>query len=360
MAASVTSSMWGQFDMMTKECEGNGCDDYSCQGTNDGCVEDCVQTSTCGSADNFCDGCNSILFIGDEGFLVCSNSSCGIIYKDKLDQGAEWRYYGGNDTNASDPTRCGMPINPLLQESSFGCTVLTCNRSSYEMQKVRRYATWTSMPYKEKAHFNEFQRIKTLASNAGIPKVIIDDALIYHKKFSEQKTFRALNRDGIIAASIYISARINKFPRTAKEIAVMFHLDVTSATKGCKNAVTILTELEKDVGQDDKTKLCQPKPSAFIERYCTKIHMPTDLTKLCSFIAHQVEKQRAIRENTPHSIAAGIVFFVAKLVGMSVTKKDVKLISDISEVTINKCYKKIESIKESLVPPSILARFHKE
>ena len=39
------------------------------------------------------------------------------------------------------------------------------------------------------------------------------------------KTFRGDNRDGIIAASIYISFRINKYPRTAKEIATLFNLD---------------------------------------------------------------------------------------------------------------------------------------
>ena len=68
----------------------------------------------------------------------------------------------------------------------------------------------------------------------GIPKIIVDEALRQHKKLSEEKTFRGDNRDGIIAASIYIAARIHKYPRTAKEIASIFHLDNTSATKGVK------------------------------------------------------------------------------------------------------------------------------
>ena len=43
------------------------------------------------------------------------------------------------------------------------------------------------MPYKEKSRYDEFQRITILAQNAGIPKMIIDDAVIYHKKFLKQK-----------------------------------------------------------------------------------------------------------------------------------------------------------------------------
>ena len=35
---------------------------------------------------------------------------------DILDNSAEWRYYGADDNHQGDPTRCGMPINPLLEE----------------------------------------------------------------------------------------------------------------------------------------------------------------------------------------------------------------------------------------------------
>ena len=75
------------------------------------------------------------------------------------------------------------------------------------------------MPYREKSQYDEFQRIQIIAHNAGLPKLIIDDAIRYHKNISEAKTFRGLNRDGIIAASIYVACRVNMYPRTAKEIA---------------------------------------------------------------------------------------------------------------------------------------------
>jgi transcription initiation factor TFIIIB Brf1 subunit/transcription initiation factor TFIIB len=70
-----------------------------------------------------------------------------------IDQGAEWRYYGADDNQSGDPTRCGMPINPLLKESSFGCKVICPAKSSYEMRKIRRYTEWQGMPYEEKARY---------------------------------------------------------------------------------------------------------------------------------------------------------------------------------------------------------------
>jgi transcription initiation factor TFIIIB Brf1 subunit/transcription initiation factor TFIIB len=304
-----------------------------------------------------CDICQYPVCLTEEGFLGCSNNKCGVMYKDVLDQSAEWRYYGANDSHASDPTRCGMPINPLLRESSYGCKIVCNSRSTYEMRKIRRYTEWQSMPYKEKSHYDEFERIKTMANNAGISKLIIDDALCYHKKISEQKTFRALNRDGIIAASIYIASRLHKYPRTAKEIATIFHLDNTSATKGCKNAITILNKLEKDMNYNDKTILCQTKPSAFIERFCSKLHINKELTALCKFLAMRIEKNHIIPENTPNSVAAGLVYFVSQICNLNINKRDVKNISEISEVTINKCYKKLEQIQDDLIPTVIRSKY---
>jgi transcription initiation factor TFIIB len=275
-----------------------------------------------------------------------------------VDHSAEWRYYGADDNQNSDPTRCGMPINPLLQESSYGCKILCMGGMSYEMRKIKRYTEWQSMPYKEKSQYDEFQVITIMAQNAGIPKMIIDDAIRYHKKISEfELTFRGDNRDGILAASIYISCRINNFPRTAKEIANIFHLDVTSATKGCKNALSIINVIEKDMDNKEKTNFGKTTPESFIERFCSKLNINNELTKLCQFISMKIEKANIMPENTPHSIAAGIVYFISQYCKLNISKRDVKIISEISEVTINKCYKKLEKIKDQLIPEVIIKKY---
>ena len=306
-----------------------------------------------------CDICQSQITISEDGFNTCSNKKCGIIYKDNVDQTAEWRFYGADDNNSQDPTRCGMPVNPLLEESSYGCKVLCPMSSSYEMRKIRRYTEWQSMPYKEKSQYDEFQRISIMANNAGLPKIIIDEAHRYHKKISEQKTFRGHNRDGIIAAAIYISCSINNYPRTAKEIATIFYLDNTSATRGCKNAVSIINKMEQEMTNKDKTRFCKTRPIDFIERYCSRLNINQELTKVCQFIALLIEKKNLIPENTPHSVAAGVIYFVSQLCTLNVSKKDVNVISDISEVTINKCYKKLDSMRDVLIPKPILAKYCK-
>ena len=136
---------------------------------------------------DLCELCNSTLIISDDGFPTCCNTKCGIIYKNTLNYSPEWRYYGAEDKNQKDPTRCGNPINPLLVESSFSCKVLLSSASTYEMRKIYKWTEWQSMPHKEKSLYDEFQFITIMAQNAGIPKIFTDDAIAIHKDISEQK-----------------------------------------------------------------------------------------------------------------------------------------------------------------------------
>ena len=304
-----------------------------------------------------CDYCNSVLIITDDGFPTCTNMTCGVIYKNTLDYSPEWRFYGAEDKNKSDPTRCGNPINPLLVESSFGCKVICSNSSSYEMRKIRKWTEWQSMPHKEKSLYDEFQFITIMAQNAGIPKIFIDDAIVIHKDISEQKMFRGMNRDGIKSASIYISCRLNGCPRTAHEIAEIFRLDKASATAGCSMAVKILHNIERNFEPSQQTELCSTRPSAFIERYCSKLNINGELIMLSKFIAKKVEENSIINNNTPHAIAAGIVFFISQNCNLNISKLDIKSICGVSEVTINKCYKKLELIRENLIPLCILDKY---
>ena len=57
---------------------------------------ECIYRS-CGNREK-CDCCEYSLAFSEEGYLTCINPKCGIIYKDIVDQSAEWRYYGADDS----------------------------------------------------------------------------------------------------------------------------------------------------------------------------------------------------------------------------------------------------------------------
>ena len=69
----------------------------------------------------------------DNGMITCKD--CNMIVNNIIDT-PEWRNYKDSSNN---PTRCGMPTNALLPESSLGSTISFRYGESYEMKKIRNY-----------------------------------------------------------------------------------------------------------------------------------------------------------------------------------------------------------------------------
>jgi transcription initiation factor TFIIIB Brf1 subunit/transcription initiation factor TFIIB len=310
----------------------------------------------------FCVKCHTLMICADEGFQTCPNGVCGYMNNYILDYSPEWRYFAGDKkSNNADTTRCGNPIDPLLEESSYACKIFCTSNASIEMKNLRKWSRWQSMPHKEKMLHEEFQLISTYASNAGIPKIFIDDAKAIFKDLYEQKNFRGMKRDAMRAACIWIACWKNKCPRTSNEIADIFHIDKNSASLGCSCAEELLQSHERTMDVSDKSKLCALTPSAFIERFSSKLELSPDQQLLAKFIAFQVEKKELIPDNRPQAIAAGILYFVSQYCQLPYTKMDIKLKlgDEASEVTINKCFKKLNDYKKELLPSWVIQKYGK-
>ena len=133
------------------------------------------------------------------------------------------------------------------------------------------------------------------------------EALIQHKKLPEHRTYRGLNRDSILLASVYIACSIHNHPRTAKEIAKIFNLENTNATKGCKNAKVIIDEIEREKHSTQKTEYYNACSSDFMDRFCSKLNINIELTKLCKFISMQIEKHQYILK-IPQTLLLVVLF----------------------------------------------------
>ena len=63
--------------------------------------------------------------------------------------------------------------------------------------------------------------------------MIIDEASSLYTIISSTKISRGSNRKGIIAACVFYACKECNVPRSSKEIANMFDIDITVMTKGC-------------------------------------------------------------------------------------------------------------------------------
>jgi len=298
-----------------------------------------------------CNKCLSDNVINDGREIICQN--CGNIISELLDYNAEWRYYGFEDSKYSDPTRCGLPTNELLPESSLGSTISFKCGESYEMKKIRNYHVWNAMPYRERSLYNVFDGINIRAINNGIPQCIIEEAKNLYKKISEIQIHRGSNRSGIIASCIYKACILQGCPRSAKEIAEIFKLNITHMTKGCKKFDEIVNTNSIQCNSNKCTKSID-----FIHRFCSKLNLGKNILDICEHVCEKAEEYNLVSKCIPPSIAAGSIFLVCNFLNINVSKKEISTICKISEVTISKCFKELIKYHKHLFPKYILDKLY--
>jgi len=279
-----------------------------------------------------------------EGMIICKN--CNNIISNIIDT-AEWRYYGANDSKSSDPTRCGMPVNQLLPESSVGSFISNRGSRNKSMYKVRKYQQWGGMPYAERTLLKVFQEISRVCNESGIPEMIIKEAHVLYKIVSTTKITRGSNRKGIIAACVYFSCKINNVPRSTNEIASIFSINNTIMTKGCKKFQEIMQLNKVDINRIHNTNTITLDD--FIDRFCSKLNLKDEDITNIKHISYLSQVYNLINDNTPPSMAAGCIYLYIKEVEYDIHKKTISDVCKISEVTINKCYKKLENHKDKLI-----------
>ena len=255
----------------------------------------------------------------------------------------EWRYYGSKDNKSSDPTRCGMPVNTLLPESSVGSSV-SFSSNSNSMYQIRRMQQWSGMPYKERSVYKVFLEIQNVCNRHNIPSKIINEAKSIYKIASSTKISRGTNRAGIIASCVFFACYDCDVPRSSKEIAEMFGISSNIMTKGVKKCQEIIHMDKKNKNRISKTK--STKPEDFINRFCNKLNIQEKDTEKVLSICKITVENFIISENTPPSIASGCIYYFIKKTNKGITKKEISEICKISEVTINKCCKVIEERDE--------------
>jgi len=263
-----------------------------------------------------------------------------------LTSGAEWRFYGSEDNRTTDPNRCGMPVNVLLPKSSIGSTVSNIYTTNKDIHKVKRFQQWNGMTYKERSRYKIFNDIKAICDKHGIPLIIIKEANSLYTIASETKISRGNNRNGLIAACVYFACKNCKVPRSSKEIAKVFDIKPVLVTKGIKSLQEIL-QLNSNNNRIEKNNTINQ--CDFIDRFCYNLNINTvDVIKIKE-ISKKTMDNNIISENTPPSIAAGCIYLYIIEHKLNITRKKISEVCNISEVTINKCYLKIESNKHLLL-----------
>lgn len=284
--------------------------------------------------------------------IVCTK--CGEILARPIHSFAEYRYFGIEDRGGCDPSRIGAPSDPHLPESSLG-TIILPQGNSYHMGKVRRYHQWNMLPYKERALLGAFDRLNLASTNHGLSGSVVEDAKELYVKLNGFCDRRGLSRDSLLASCVYTSLKRAGSPRKPQEVGTMFSLSHSSFTKAFKFFQEVLAQAtQKGLLSNNWTpsNLNSTRAADYIIVPLSKLPISrAEYNKLlveAQGLAERAENEGMSPENTPPSLAAGIVAYVCE----KAKKGDIPLsriatACDVSIATLQKCLRRLQSILDS-------------
>lgn len=264
-----------------------------------------------------------------ENSLVCN--ACGAVLCVLLDKMVE-------RTNSLAE---GSAINYFLPKSSLGTSI-----AGNPKMKIKQVNEWWKWVYKEKSFYEDKKFIESRCHHSKLSQPIIDNALNLYKKISECKhengknkgkylIVRGVNRIAIMAAAVYYGAKMQKQPRSPKEIADIFSLKLPYMTRGCKKFLSLIdTNALFHIIENSEA-------SDFVERFCTKLKLSADSSAKAIEIITNINRLQIATNHQPPSIAAASLLLMADVQHLDISKKDLHKHFMISEVTIGKTFKKI-------------------
>jgi transcription initiation factor TFIIB len=156
-----------------------------------------------------------------------------------------------------------------------------------------------------------------------------------------------------MAASVYYGAKMQKQPRSPKEIADIFNLKLPYMTRGCKKFLTLIDGNSLFNNENNET-------NDFVKRYCNKLNLSGQAYLKSIEIINNINKLQIATNHQPPSVAAAAILLMADLLNISVNKKDLHTHFKISEVTIAKTYKKIHCWIRIISDSEITSEYIKE
>ena len=298
-----------------------------------------------------CADCKSTNLDYSDGRIYCGD--CGFLQSKQLSLESEYRFYGANDSKSLNPERVGMATNSLLPKSSLGSFI---KKRSYDHKSIKRlvqFNSWNQMPYKERSLYKIHCKIKLACIHVGLPKIIIERANELYGVVKDVNISRGDNREGLIAACIWFACKDENVPRSSKEIAKIFKIKSPDMTKGIKNFRINWRLASKS--KNEHISIATTNPINYIDRYCSPLNISNNIKSLAEFIAAKSIFENLVNDNTAPSIAAGSIFMACMILEENISKKNVADSCKTSEVTISKCYKKLNE-NRLLILPSIFIK----
>ena len=288
----------------------------------------CDECTRCGSYDSKVNG-------------ACTN--CGFCDPYNIHEGPEWVSGVDESGVAHDPSRVGMPSDPLFS-SNWGksCMIRTDWKTRQKYGFIARLNFHGGMNHRDRALWKSYNEFDVAGKeNLGLGSATVQTAKGYYKKFSESQLTRGAVRSGIKANCLFWACKDSGFPRTTQEIASAFGISTKDISRTFDNARDVIKPQTNGV----------TRPIDMVARIFNALDLHMDrganrAAQKCKKAATIVAECPTLMGKTPSAVAAVTIYRVLLGTDHEVGKDDIARAAGISMATINK----IDNIVKDLLP----------
>ncbi|MBD3196919.1 MAG: transcription initiation factor IIB [Candidatus Lokiarchaeota archaeon] len=289
---------------------------------------------------NLCPECGNSNLILDESRaeLICYD--CGLVITQKIiDSGPEWRSFSAEDTNKK--ARVGAPSTLTLHDKGLSTIIGWKNIDAYgnkitpkKKAEVYRLRKWHLRSRTNKSidrnlayAMNELDRI---ASQLNLSRDIKESSAHIYRKMANKNLIRGRSIEGMLIASIYLSCRLNKIPKTLDDF-----IEFSSVEK--KNIARCYRLIIREL----KLNIHVSSPIRFIPRFCAELELSGKTQNRAAELLKLAKKYRLTAGKAPTGLAGAALYLAAIQEGERRTQKQISKTTGVTEATIRNRYKEL-------------------
>jgi len=289
---------------------------------------------------NLCPECGNTNLVSDNsrGEIICN--VCGLVLSQKLiDSGPEWRAFSSEEANKK--ARVGAPTTLTLHDKGLSTMIGWQNKDAFgkslspkmkaEVYRLRKWHVRTrtnkSIDRNLAYAMNELDRF---SSQLNLSRELKESAAHIYRKMAHKNLIRGRSIEAMLIASIYLSCRLNKIPKTLDDFTEFALVDKKKIARCYR---LILNEL--------KVNIQVSSPINFIPRFCAELNLSGKTQNRAAELLKLAKKYRITAGKAPTGLAGAALYVAAIQEGERRTQKEISLAAGVTEATIRNRYKEI-------------------
>ncbi len=289
---------------------------------------------------NLCPECGNQSLIIDLFRAECICNDCGLVISQKMiDSGPEWRAFSSEETNRK--ARAGAPTTLTLHDKGLSTIIGWKNEDAFGKKispnmkaEVYRLRKWNVRTRTNKSidrnlayAMNELDR---LSSQLNISKDLKEAVAHVYRKMANKNLIRGRSIEAMLVASIYLTYRLNKIPRTLDDFIEYTSVDKKKIARCYR---LIINEL--------KINMHVSSPLNFIPRFCAELKLSGKTQNRAAELLNIAKKHRITAGKAPTGLAGAALYVAAMQEGERRTQKEISKAAGVTEATIRNRYKEL-------------------